>query len=103
MITFCLTLAVIGLIVLMIPEVDTFGRWISFVGFGLFVSIFAIAVVPNLVCRPYRFGVVNADRGIVKFSARNPEYNALLEQRVRESDGISSKLGPFRGGPEDLA
>ena len=73
-----------------------------FVIFGSFASVFAIAVVPNMSCRPYRFGVVDADRGIVRFSARNPEYNALLEQRVRESDGISSKLGPFRGGPEDL-
>jgi hypothetical protein len=56
-----------------------------------------------LACRPYRFGFVDADRAIVRFSARNPEYNVLLEQRVRESDGNSSKLGPFRDGPEDLA
>jgi hypothetical protein len=102
LITFCLTLAVTGLVVLMIPAADTTGRWISFVIFGTIVSAFAIAVVPNMACRPYRFRVIDADRGIVRFSARNLEYNALLEQSVRESDGISSKLGPFRGGPEDL-
>ena len=96
MISAILALAFAGLVALSFPGGDTTGRWIAFVILGLFASIFAVAVVPNMLCRPYRFGLVNADRGIARFSARNPAYNALLEQRVREMDGIASKPGYSR-------
>jgi len=71
-----------GLLAAMVPGIDTLGRWILFVVVALFGWILVLAVVPHRVCRPYRFGVVDADRAVMKFSAKNPKYTELLIRQI---------------------
>jgi hypothetical protein len=64
------------------PKVDAFGRWFGGGAIALFVSLFAVALIPNQVCRPYWMKVIDADRGIWKFKAKNPEYTRMLVGEV---------------------
>ncbi len=70
-----------------IPSGDAVGRWsvgaiISFVGSLVGGSIWAAKVT-----RPYRCGIVDRERGIQKFAAKNPAFTKLLIDHVRKSDG----------------
>jgi hypothetical protein len=43
------------------------------------------------VCRPYRFGVVDADRAIVKFSAKHRSYTELIVKQSNAAHGVSAR------------
>jgi hypothetical protein len=83
--------AALGLAVLLIPGGDATGKWILGAIAGFFAMLFGVAIVPSRFCRPYRLGVVDADRGILKFAARNPRYTEMLVEQVRRSDGIAAR------------
>jgi hypothetical protein len=91
MIAVGLVLAIAALVAAVVPGPDTFGRWALFLMVGPLAANIVGAVVPNWVCRPYRFGVVDAGRRIVKFSAKNPAYTELIIKRLGEADGIAAR------------
>ena len=55
-------------------KADALGRWRGGGIRALFAALFAAVIVPNNVCRPYWIKVVDKDRGIWKFKAKNPAY-----------------------------
>ena len=69
-----------------LPRLDHTGRWMLFGTSALFMSIFAVAILPNRICRPYRLRILDRDRGIVRFAAANPRFTELLVRRVRGSE-----------------
>jgi len=82
--------AAIGLAALLakaVPGLDDFGRWALFCVVALFAVCFGVAVLPNLICRPYRLRVVDADRGVFRFKASSRAYTGLLIDQVRQSNG----------------
>ena len=84
-------LSAAGLVALLLPRgVDETGRWIAFTVIGLFATLIGAAVVPARLCRPYRYGIIDADRGIARFAAQNPRYTDLLVQQVRQYDGLDA-------------
>ncbi len=86
-----LALALAALLAATVPGPDAFGRWGLFCLLGLFASTTVVAAVPNRVCRPYRFGVVDAGRRVVKFSAQNPAYTELIVKQLREANAITAR------------
>jgi hypothetical protein len=68
-----------------VPGADTFGRWLLFLILSFIAWIVVVTQVPHRVSRPYRYGIVDADRAIMKFAANNPEYTELLIRKIRES------------------
>jgi hypothetical protein len=72
-----------------VPGIDSFGRWFIFGVLGFFGALVGGVVIAGLTCKPYRMAVVDGDRGVVKFAARNPGYTAMLVDQVRQSDGIA--------------
>jgi hypothetical protein len=85
LITAALAVALAGCLAVAVPGIDQVGRWILFVTLGLFVVLFSVAIVPNRACRPYRIRTVDADRGITRFRASNPQYTQLLVEQIRQS------------------
>lgn len=79
------TLAAAAAAVLAIPGLDAFGRFFLFGFLGLLGGCFAVAIIPNRVCRPYVMRVLDADRGIFHFATRNPAYDRLPAEQRRES------------------
>ena len=79
-----------ALVAEIVPGIDHLGRWFLFGTMALFATVFGVAIVPSRVCRPYRLGVVDADRGIVRFAARNSGFTELLVEQVRASDARAS-------------
>jgi hypothetical protein len=47
-------------------------------------------MIAGKVSRPYRAGVVDADRGIIKFAASNPGFTALLAEQAKTYDRTGS-------------
>jgi hypothetical protein len=93
--TACLTLVVAALAALAIPGPDALGRWMIILLFGPLASLIVATVVPNIICRPYRFSAVDADRGVARFAAKNPAYNTLLAEHLLEADARVTRYGPF--------
>ena len=91
--TASLTLAVAALAALAIPGADALGRWLSFLLLGPLVSLIVATVVPSIICRPYSFGASDADRGVARFAAKNPAYNTLLAEHLREVDARVTRYG----------
>lgn len=85
------SLALAGGLALAVPGIDAIGRWSLFGITGFFGGLVGGVVIASRVCRPYRMAVVDADRGIVKFSARNPAYTAMLVEQIRASDGLAAR------------
>ncbi len=80
-------IALVALLARGIPGIDHTGQWIVFGVVSLFAVPFGVAVLPDLICRPYRRRVVDADRGIVRFRATNRAFTGLLMDQVRQSNG----------------
>jgi hypothetical protein len=76
-------------IALAIPKTDEVGRWILFTFLTVFAVPVAAAVIPAMICRPYRLRTVDGDRGVVRFRAKNPAYTQLVAQQAREADGLA--------------
>jgi hypothetical protein len=55
---------------------------------GFLLGVIAIAIIPNMICRPYRIRSVDAARGIVGMFFRNRSFTDLLNERVRAADGV---------------
>jgi hypothetical protein len=77
-----------GLLAVTVPSIDSIGRWFVFGIISMFGALVGGVVAAARVCRPYRLRVVDADRGIVRFSAKNPAYTGLLANQVRASEGL---------------
>jgi hypothetical protein len=92
-------LALDALLATSVPGPDALGRWILATIFALFGGPIALAVVPSWLCRPYRFGVVDADRCIVRFRAKNPAYTELLMDKIDELEGILAEKPKAGAGP----
>ena len=71
----------------LIPAMDSPGRWGLSAIVMLFASLFGVAIVPSMLCRPYRLKVVDSDRGIVSFRAKNAGYTRLLIEQAEAADG----------------
>ncbi len=65
-------LALASLLAAALPFGDPTGRWIGFGMLGFMVALVGGVVGAGVMSRPYRRGVVDADRGIMKLSAPNP-------------------------------
>lgn len=72
---------------LAIPSLDVLGRWLVFLPVSFLVVSVSVAVLPNKICRPYRFRNVDKDRGVFRFQAPNRAYTELLIDQVRQSNG----------------
>lgn len=82
--------AAAALVALAIPDIDATGRWITFTVVGLFGVVLAVAIVPNRYCRPYRFKVIDNERAVIEFAARNPAYTRMVIEQAGlpdEDDG----------------
>lgn len=84
-------LGVCALAAMLFPFGDPVGRWGLFGILGFAVALFAGVMIPARLCRPYRTQVIDGDRSILKFAARNPAYTALLAKRARAYDGFSDQ------------
>lgn len=87
-----LVVAVVGLglaalLAKAVPGLDDIGRWAIFIVIAVFPVPFAMAVVPNRMCQPYRLRTVDAARGIFGFRAASRAYTELLIDQVRQSNG----------------
>ena len=71
----------------LVPAMDSFGRWGLAGIVMLFASLFGVAIVPSMLCRPYQLKVVDADRGIVRFRAKNAGYTRRLIELAKAADG----------------
>jgi hypothetical protein len=83
------TTAVSGLLMLVIPGSDVSSREFLFGGLSLFTGGLGLSLFPNWVCRPYRFDVVDGERGVVRLSAKNQSYTEMLIEQVRLSNARS--------------
>lgn len=71
-----------------IHGLDSMGRWMTGGLLAFFGTIVGWAVVPNWACRPYRVKMIDADRRILRFAARNPGFTAKLVEQVRREEGV---------------
>lgn len=69
-----------------IPGIDETGHWIVGTAIAFFGGLIGVFVVPNRLCRPFRHGMIDVDRGIMKFAARNEQFTQLLREQARELD-----------------
>jgi hypothetical protein len=58
---------------------------------GVFAVAFGLAIIPNRACRPYRTGVVDAQRGIFKMFFYNRKFTELVSEQVLAADGVIAK------------
>lgn len=79
-----LVAAICGVIVALIPGGDTAGRWGVFGIFTFFGSLFAVAILPRRLVRPYSLQVVDANRTVFRLRAANPDYTKLIAQTLAE-------------------
>ena len=89
-------LSIVGVLLLItsfaidaVPRLDQFQRWLLITLIVVFPVLIAALAIAERTSRPYRLIVVDRDRGIFKFAARNPRYNALLAEQVRASERLS--------------
>lgn len=67
---------------------DHIGRWIIFFTVGLTGAALLIACIPVRKYQPFRLELLDPQRGIVKFSAINPDYTTLLLSALHRSHRI---------------
>jgi len=70
----------------LIPGIDPGGAWAIGAIVGLFASLYAVAILPELVSRPLGYGKVDRSRGVCWFSARNPTYTEMVIDLVAASE-----------------
>jgi hypothetical protein len=70
--------------------IDEGGRRPLLILFSLLGGLIGAAIVPNLLCRPYRMRVVDNERGIIHFKCTNPQFTKLLAEQARPRDGVAS-------------
>ncbi|HYE18487.1 MAG TPA: hypothetical protein VEA69_08585 [Tepidisphaeraceae bacterium] len=70
-----------------VVKADATGRAILFTIGCVFGVPVAVAIVPAMLCKPYRIKVVDGDRGIFRLTATNPEFVRAMRKQVREAEG----------------
>ena len=70
----------------LIPGIDPDGGLVIGAIVGLFASLYAVAILPDLLARPFGYGKVDRSRGVCWFSARNPTYTQMVIDLAAASD-----------------
>jgi hypothetical protein len=59
---------------------------------AFFAGAIALFVVPERLCRPYGFGYIDRDRGVMKFASKNGEYTqAMIEQAYQMDVALAAQ------------
>lgn len=76
----------IGALALLIRDLDDATRYATASIIAIFTAAIAIAVIPDRICRPYRFGYIDRQRGVMKFASKNEEYTQRMIEQAHQID-----------------